>query len=78
MEFDNLGIDPRLQYCTNCGQTWKPNTYHKIVMLVRGEYTRTCPQCQTKMKFRLMHHVVKVETERIKKDYELWERGKLR
>ena len=58
-------IDPKLHYC-QCGCSWTPGTYHKIVMLLRGDYVRRCPQCGTIMRFVLVNHVVKVETKTIK------------
>jgi hypothetical protein len=64
-------IDPKLQYCS-CGMTWTPGTRHKILMLLFGEYTRRCPQCGTRMTFKLMNHVVKVRTEAIKDKEKLW------
>ena len=69
-----MGIDPTLQYC-RCGYTWTPGTYHKLIMLVRGGYTYQCPQCLSTMEFRLVHHVVKVNTESIKSKGELWKNG---
>lgn len=65
-------IDPTLQYCSTCGMTWKPRLHHKILMLIRGEYSRTCPQCQTVMRFKLMHHVVKTETRGLKNRDRIW------
>ena len=44
-------------------------------MLLFGEYTRTCPQCGTRMKFKLMNHVVKTETKAIKNRDEVYKNG---
>ena len=66
-------IDPKLKYCT-CGRSWKPGLYHKIMMLIFHEYTWTCPSCHTRLKFKLIYHVVKVETKKVDKK-ELWKRG---
>ena len=69
-----VSIDPTLQYC-QCGMTWRPGTIHKIIMLVRGTYSRTCPQCGTVMEFCLINHVVKVNTREIKNKGEVWKNG---
>ena len=68
-----MTIDPKLHHC-KCGMTWKPKTYHKIIMLVRGEYTRKCPRCGAVMKFRLIGHVVKVSSKKVL-DEEIWKNG---
>jgi len=68
-------INPKLQYCTGCGMTWEPKWYHKLVMLLWGSYSRTCPRCGTVMNFRLVHHVVKVGTETIKNRDRVWKNG---
>jgi len=69
-----MKIDPTLQYCT-CGHTWKPKTMHKILMLLFGSYTWTCPQCHTQIKFKLINHVVKIETKVIKNKEKMWKNG---
>ena len=69
-----MSIDPLLHYC-NCGCSWRPGTIHKIIMLLTGSYVRRCPQCQTVMRFRLIHHIVKVETREIKNRDRIWERA---
>ena len=66
-------IDPTLHYCT-CGQTFKPRQYHKLLMLLQGEYSWRCPHCQTMMTFKLIHHVVKIETKPNKELNQLWEK----
>ena len=68
-----MGIDPTLHYCT-CGCSWRPGTYHKIIMLLFGEYSRKCPQCQTVMKFMFVGHVVKVDSKRVLNE-RIWENG---
>ena len=67
-------IDPKLQTCSECGCSWRPGTFHKILMLVRGSYSRRCPQCGMVMRFVLVHHVVKVESKTVKGKRELWKR----
>ena len=67
-------IDPKTHRCT-CGNIWKPRLHHKILMLLFGTYTRTCPQCGTVMKFRLINHVVKTETKPIKNREEVYKNG---
>ena len=69
-----MTIDPTLEYC-NCGLTWRPKLYHKILMLVFGEYTRTCPRCGTRLTFKLANHVVKIRTETIKDKEEVYKNG---
>jgi hypothetical protein len=44
-------------------------------MLVRGHYVYNCPQCQTRMTFRLIYHVVKVDVKEVKGKEELWRKG---
>ena len=68
-----MSIDPKLHHC-KCGLTWRPGTYHKIIMLLFGSYSWRCPRCQTVMKFRLIGHVVKVDTETVDKE-SLWRNG---
>lgn len=67
--------DPKSQTCTHCKCSWTPGTIHKIWMLLFGEYVRTCPQCGTRMTFKLMNHVVKVNTREIKNKGEVWRNG---
>lgn len=68
-----MNIDPKLQTCSNCGCSWSPGTIHKIIMLIFGCYIWTCPQCQSRLEFRLMNHVVKVNTEKVL-DERIWRR----
>lgn len=65
-------MNPKLQYC-KCGCSWSPGTYHKIMMLLKGEYVWTCPRCQSRLTFKLMHHVVKVDTVKVL-DERIWKR----
>ena len=65
-------MNPKNQYC-KCGRVWQPKLHHKILMLVFGEYTHTC-SCGNRLKFKLIHHVVKIESENLDKK-ELWKRG---
>ena len=67
-----MPIDPTLEHCS-CGYSWRPGTLSKIVMLVKGEYVWTCPQCQSRLTFKLIHHVVKVDTKRVL-DESIWKR----
>ena len=59
-------IDPKLQHC-QCGCSWTPGTFHKIIMLLRGYYVKTCPRCGCKMKWVLYHFVVCKERRSIDK-----------
>ena len=67
-------IDPRLQRC-RCGYQFIPSLFMKVVMLVKGEYVKTCPRCQARMRFKLMNHTVKVETVEIKNRDRIWRNG---
>lgn len=69
-----MAIDPKIHQC-KCGMSWRPGTYHKLLMLLFGRYVYTCPKCQTRMTFRLIGHVVKVETVEVKGKEELWRNG---
>ena len=64
-------IDPCVHRC-KCGVTFCPGVFHKVVMLVFGCYSWKCPQCGTVMRFRLIHHVVKVDMEVVKGRERLW------
>ena len=68
-----MSIDPKLQYCS-CGYCWTPGLYEKIVMLIRGEYVKKCPRCQTRLHCKLYNFVVIKERDRIDKK-ELWRKG---
>ena len=67
-------VDPTLQYC-NCGFTFRPGLYHKLLMLLFNSYSWRCPKCGTKLKFKLVHHVVKVDTVSIKNREKVWRNG---
>jgi len=63
--------DPRLVWC-KCGYHFKPNAWHKIIMLLRGEYVKTCPRCQGKLHLVLYNFVVCKRREYI--TYEIWDK----
>ena len=67
-------IDPKLQSCSNCGYTWKPGLLQKIIMLIFGEYTKTCPRCQSRITLKFIGHVVKVDTVNVNKN-DIWRNG---
>ena len=67
-------MNPKNQYC-KCGRVWQPRLHHKILMLIFGTYTRTCPQCGTRLTFKLANHVVKIQTETIKDKEEVYKNG---
>ena len=69
-----VSIDPKLQYC-QCGYTFVPGTVMKMRMLLFGECSWRCPQCHSVLKFRLISHVVKVDTVSIKNRSEVWKNG---
>ena len=66
--------DPRLQRC-KCGYSFIPSTFMKVIMLVKGEYVKTCPRCQSRMRLKMIHHIVKVDTVSIKNRDEMWKNG---
>lgn len=66
-------IDPKNQYC-KCGYSWRPGTISKIIMLLYGSYTKTCPQCQSKLRLKLVHYVICDKCETIL-DEEIWKNG---
>ena len=68
-----MSIDPTRQYC-QCGYSWRPTVYQKIVMLLRGRYVRKCPRCQCKMTLVLYSFVVCKRREQVDKR-ELWKHG---
>lgn len=37
-------IDPELEWCS-CGYNFRPTTFMKIIMLIKGTYTVKCPRC---------------------------------
>ena len=67
-----MGIDPKLHYCNYCHCSWKPKLRHKVLMLIFGSYTRKCNQCGSVMKFKCIHHVVKVDSKRVLNE-RIWE-----
>ena len=67
-------MDPKLNRC-QCGYTFYVSTLQKLRMLLFGDYTITCPRCGNRMRFRLIHHTVKVETIENKSRVELWRNG---
>lgn len=67
-------MDARMQYC-RCGYSFIPSFFMKLLMLVRGEYNMTCPQCGSVMKFVLVNHVVKTGVIENKNREKLWEYG---
>ena len=65
--------DPKRQYC-QCGYSWRPGTFEKLVMWIFGKYVKRCPRCQSRMKLVLYNFVVCKEREKVDKR-ELWEHG---
>lgn len=66
-----MAIDPKLQYC-QCGYSFVPGVLMKMRMLVFGECSWRCPHCHSVLKFRLIHHVVKVDTVSVKERELIW------
>ena len=69
-----MTIDPKTHRC-KCGMTFRPGLYHKIIMLLFNGYSWRCPQCGTVMKFRLINHVVKIETKKIPNKESVYRNG---
>lgn len=67
-------VDPELHYC-NCGYSFKFGSWSKVRMLLQNSYKYTCPRCGTIMIFRLVNHVVKVDTVEVKGRNEVWKNG---
>ena len=65
--------DPKLQWC-RCGYHFKPSTWMKIIMLIRGQYIKTCPRCQCKLHLHLYHFVVCKKREKVRND-EIYKMG---
>ena len=68
-----MNYDPKIQRCS-CGYQFIPSTFMKLVMLVKGEYVKTCPRCQSRMRLRMIHHTVCVKREEVNKR-EVWRNG---
>ena len=66
-----MKIDPKMQYCS-CGYAFLPSTFQKVVMLIKGQYIKTCPKCGTKMTLKLISHVICSKREIIKNKSNLW------
>lgn len=66
-------INPKLQYC-RCGYYFKPSVFMKIVMLIKGRYIWTCPQCRAELELVLVNHVVCVKRKE-NMDKEIWKNG---
>lgn len=67
-------IDPKLNYCTGCDYTFYVSTLQKLWMLLFGDVIVTCPCCGCRMRFRLVHHTVKVDSKVNKGRLEVWKR----
>jgi hypothetical protein len=66
-------IDPVKEYCA-CGYSFTPSLFMKIILLVRGEYTVTCPRCQTEMELCLCSSVY-VKRRKNNTDKGIWKNG---
>ena len=62
-----------MNYCTGCGAEIDFNKYQKAFMMIKGDLVYRCPRCQTEIRFRLIEHVVKMESGVIDKT-EIWKR----
>lgn len=68
-----MSIDPKLVHC-QCGYSFQPTLWMKVLMLLFGGYVKRCPRCQCRMKLVLYNFVVCKEREKLDKR-ELWEHG---
>ena len=66
-------IDPVKEYCA-CGYSFTPSLFMKIMLLVRGEYTVTCPRCHTEMELCLCSSVY-VKRRKNNTDKGIWKNG---
>ena len=67
-------INPCLIYC-QCGQySFEPSLWMRLIMLLRGSYTVTCPQCQARMRIIMVHHEVCIERKN-NMNKEIWQNG---
>ena len=65
--------DPKREYCS-CGYSFIPSTFMKIRMLIKGDYTVTCPRCHTELVLHLSHFVY-VKRRENNTDKRIWENG---
>lgn len=65
--------DPCREYC-QCGWSFKPNRWHRIIMLIKGKYVKRCPQCQCRMEL-VMYNFVVCKRRIIVDKKELWKKG---
>ena len=68
-----MPLDPKLVHC-QCGYSFQPTLWMKVLMLLFGGYVKRCPRCQCRMKLVLYNFVVCKEREKVDKR-ELWEHG---
>lgn len=66
-----MGIDP-LQHQCRCGYRFHINIFQKLRMLLFGDYLWICPVCHRRIWFRLLYHIVKVESKEMNK--EVWKK----
>lgn len=66
-------INPKQQTC-KCGYNFIPSNFFKLRLLLFGDVSVRCPRCNSKLSFRLISHVVKVNTEKCL-DERIWENG---
>ena len=67
-------INPKSHACTVCGYTWEFNKFQKLLMFMGFKKYFMCPQCQCKMEFRLLYHVVKISSRKVLNE-DIWKRG---
>ena len=65
-------MDP-LEHRCRCGYRFHISIFQKLLMLLFGDYLFICPVCHRRLKFRLVYHVVKVESKEMNKG--VWENG---
>ena len=66
-------IDPELEWCS-CGYNFRPTTFMKIIMLIKGSYTVKCPRCHKIMILGLSHFVY-VKRRKNETDKGIWKNG---
>ena len=68
-------IDPKLQSCEVCNCHFYITKFQQLRMLLFGDIRVRCPRCQSRMRFRLVYHSVKVSNERNERVFDVWRKG---
>lgn len=75
-------INPKKRHC-ECGYTWEFNKIQTLILFLKGTRIITCPQCQRRIKFKFVYHIVNerltIDENKINKELEenrkrIWEK----